>query len=752
MEAARHPWPALGALLVRDGLVESADLEAVLAEQSESGKSRISGKRLGEALVERGLVTSEQVARLVAEQHELPFIELDESEISLQAATLLPTEIAHRLSALPISMLPDDSLLVAVADPTNVLHSDELRHTLARPLRFAVTTPDALETAIASVDRRVMPVTASRDVETEQLEVSMVDASFAGLASARSEAPPPALGTLLVRDGLVTEDEIDAALAQQRISGSKRLGEILVERGSVTRPQVARLVAEQYDLPFVELQETELDPSAARLLPEELARRHSALPVGFSDDSLLVVVADPTNTLYADEIRLALAAPVRFAVTDPNALEEAIDAAFGPRPAGTEGTDTMTTKETRDSGELVVVDEAIQHALSLGASDVHFTPQSHAVVVRARIDGVMRELGVLPASQQAAVESRLRALGELDASDRRSPQDRRVTFRVGEATVDLRMVVLPTKLGEKVTFHVRHHASAPAALADLGMASDTEETFRRSILRQSGAVVVCGPAESGRTTTLYAALQELNTPERTVLTIEDPVEHLVAGVDQTEVDAEVGLTFGSGLRAILASDPDVVLVGELGDDETARVAFDAALAGRLVLTALHAGDAAAAVRRLRDLGVERGLLGATLTCVVAQRLVRRICADCRESYYASAADLAELEREPEEAGRRLLARGNGCDACGGTGFKGRAAIFEALAVSDEVRELVARGASAAEIEQAAISAGMRTLRADGIRLCLEGITTAAELRRVVGDVTQARPPEGLDADGAIGPA
>ena len=747
MEAARHAWPALGALLLRDGLVTQDDLEAVLAEQAESGPSRMSGRRLGESLVNRGLVTGEQVARLVAEQYELPFVELVESELNLQAASLLAPDLARRLAALPVSVLPDDSLLVAVADPTSVLRSDELRRALGRPLRFAVAASDALDAAIAVAAARVEAFES-----TPAFEVSAADAEISPFpgASARAVALPPALGTLLVRDGLVTEEDVEAALAQQRISGSKRLGEILVERGSVTRAQVARRVAEQHDLPYVELEPGPLDREAAWLLSEDLARRHSAIPVGFVDDALLVAVADPTDTLYAEEIRLALNGLVRFAVADPSAIEAALEFVFGK-------VDPQATTPARGDGALEaapVVDACIQRALLLDASDIHFTPQAHGVVVRARVDGVMRDLETLPTSYQAVITDRIRTLAGLPLDDAGTPHEATLTFPLGETQVDLRTVVVPTKHGEKITLHIRRHASAPAALVDLGMAADTEDAFRSALLGLEGVVLVVGPAESGRTTTLYAALQELNTPERTLWTLESPVEHLIAGVDQTEVAERSGLTFASGLQAILESDPEVVLVGELAERETAQTAFAAARSGRFVLAALHSEDATSAFRRLVDLGLEPDVVASTVSCVVAQRLIRRVCPDCRESYYATAADLAELDREPEEAGRRLLARGTGCDSCAGTGFKGRAAIFEALIVTDEIRELVARRASAAELERAAAAAGMRSMRDDGVRLCLEGVTTAAELRRVVRDVTPRAPatPEDPREDEGSAPA
>lgn len=551
----------------------------------------------------------------------------------------------------------------------------------------------------------------------------------------------PALGTLLLRDGIIDEQELEEALAEQRSSG-KRLGEVLVERGSVTRMQVARLLAEQHELPFLELDDSELDPEAALLLPEELARRYSALPVSFlPDDTLLVAVADPTNVLHSDELRLALGLPLRFGVSSPDAIDAAIafvhqralslvqDEEQDEAPAGV--LDMEATGES-DTPAVAHVNKAIQLALALGASDVHFSPQPRGLVVRARVDGVVRELASIPASQQGAVTSRLKIMGRLDIAERRAPQDGRVAVRAGDRTVDLRIAVLPTKFGEKVTLRVLAQASAPDSLSDLGLARDNEELLRKAIHQPFGAVFSCGPTGSGKTTTLYAALQELNTPERTLMTIEDPVEYLTAGVDQIEVNIRAGLTFARGLRTILRSDPDVILVGEIRDEETAQTAVRAAMTGHLVLSTLHTQTAAAAVQRLIEMGIEPGLLAATLTCLVSQRLARRVCPDCRETHEATPEELAQLGLPRDEAGR-LLAGGRGCPACGGTGYRGRVALIEVLPFTEEIRALVAARATTAAIEEAAVAGGMRTLREDGVRLCLEGVTTPDEVRRVAGD-------------------
>jgi type IV pilus assembly protein PilB len=556
--------------------------------------------------------------------------------------------------------------------------------------------------------------------------------------------PWPSLGSLLIRDGLLTEEGLADALAEQLESG-KRLGEILVARGSVTKTQVARLLAEQVEMPLVELDESEVDTHAATLLPEELARRYNALPVGFlPDQSLLVAVADPTNVLHWDELRLALGVPIRFGVAAPDAIDAAI-ASVHQQILDVVAEDDVQEEASAAAGivdmheldgdtpAVTQVNRMIQRALAIGASDIHFTPQLRALEIRARVDGVVRKLGTIPTAQQAAVTSRLKVMGRLDIAERRAPQDGRVAVRTGGHTVDLRIAVVPTKFGEKITLRVLNQASAPRSLAELELEKNTEAMVREAIHQPFGAVLTCGPTGSGKTTTLYAALNELNTPERTIMTIEDPVEYLMPGVDQVEVNPRAGLTFARGLRTILRSDPDVILVGEIRDEETAQIAVRAAMTGHLVCSTLHSQNAASAVRRLTDMGVEPGLLAATLTCLVSQRLVRRVCLDCRETYKATRADLTALGRSSERLGRRTLVRGRGCSACGGTGYRGRVALFEVLVLTDEMRELIARDGSTVDIQRLAVESGMRPLHEDGVRLCLEGVTTLAEVQRVVGN-------------------
>jgi len=960
MEAARHPWPALGVLLMRDGLVVKEDLEAILTEERDDRLQRMSGRRLGEILIRRGIVTPTQVARLVAEQYELPFIELETSDIDAQVAHLLTEEAARRFSALPVSVNADGVYLVAIADPATVLFSDALHKTLGSQLKFVVVGPSAFETAVAFVHDRLVLTPVADSPEDEDWQGVVVPLHSEKPAEAETfgdgadvDAEPakhlgPPLGVLLVREGLITEQELDRALTQQSQSTSWRLGEILVDCGLVTPAVVARLIAEQYELTFVDLESLYVDAAVAALLPRKIAREFPAVPIAeHSDGSLEVAIADPTNVYYSDELQDALGVPLTFVVASPDAIEalidtshtsmtkvetepteatvesealvslppefelprvrdevedvagethdlpefvvdhlaagtpddvfessatptfepealavveeveevtevegesdevvaaddeaveppelgvelpaleepiaavevlsadepgaedesvewpswateleladdrfeldeseygsteasEAVDAVddelasallaevtesyeraqhvsefeydtsfalvelgHGEEATGAEDVDQTTEPEAAIA--LVEVDEpneateptvldaqhenltheppaayaddldaAIDEVLALGASAIHFSPQGEWHTVRARIDGLVRELGVVAKEDMESLVDRVKS------------------------SAAMRVDIIPTKQGDKVVLFPREQAGSPRALVELGLTSEAADAVHSALATPSGVIVVCGPVGSGTTTTLYAALEVFATPDRVVVSIEDPVERVIDGIDQIEVSATSGITFADGLRTLLSTDSDAVLVGEIRDSETAVVALQAALDGRHVLAGVRAPSSAAAIRRLADMDLDPSVLGRALTCIVAQRLVRRVCAECRETYYASAEELAELGQPAEGNSPRLLVRGRGCSGCDGTGFRGRVGIFEILSVTEETRGLVYDGSSAEKIHRAAVSAGMRTLRDEGVRLCLEGVTTAGELHRILG--------------------
>ena len=549
--------------------------------------------------------------------------------------------------------------------------------------------------------------------------------------------PWPALGALLVRDGSIAPEQLERALEERRASPTRRLGEILVEQGAATRAQIGRVLAEQHELNYIELEEGVIEADAAGLLPENLARRYHAVPVRFLDDgSILVAVADPTNVIFSDDLRLALGVPVTVGVASGDAIERAITRVHEQVQEITEVDDREDEDQTQvldldhETPAVVFVNKTISRALDLGASDIHFTPQARRLNVRVRVDGVVRDLTSIAGSSQAAVTSRLKIMGELDIAERRAPQDGRVTIRRGSDTVDVRIAVLPTTHGEKVTLRILNQREAPSSLAELGMWPRSAALVEAALKQPFGSIIVVGPTGSGKTTTLYAALSQLNTPDRTLMTIEDPVEYRAAGLDQCEVNPRAGLTFAAGLRTILRSDPDVILVGEIRDEETAQIALRASMTGHLVLSTLHAQTASAAIQRLLDMNIDSGIISTSVNCFVAQRLVRRLCQDCAEPYRPEPEDLDALG-VPSSYAELQLFRAVGCPECGNVGYRGRIGIFEVLPITDEISRLI--GAPTREIEAAAVREGMFTLRDDGIRLSISGVTTLEEVRRVAGD-------------------
>jgi type IV pilus assembly protein PilB len=553
------------------------------------------------------------------------------------------------------------------------------------------------------------------------------------------------LGSLLINRGLLTVDQVKQAFEEQQLTG-KRLGEIVVGRGWVTPQDLAKALADQAGLEYVDLSDTELDTETGMLLPKELAFRYQAVPVRFlSDDLLLVAVADPTDVGRADDLRLALGHNVRLAVSEPADLERTIKKLYRTQievhDAATAVDELLFDPVARreeiaevddDTPAVKLVHATLAQSIEDGASDIHFEPQEEDMIVRARIDGVTRPVAQIPKQMQLGVVSRLKIMGNLDIAERRAPQDGRISIRFHGNPLDLRIAVMPTTHGEQVVLRIMHRAVSKPDLAELGMTDAAREHFEHAIRQPYGAVVVCGPTGSGKTTTLYTALHLLNDPGHVIMTIEDPVEYQIRGINQIEISPKSGLTFARGLRTILRSDPDVLLVGEIRDEETARIAMQAGMTGHLVLTTVHAHNAASAVERLKDMGVEPGLLASSVNCIVAQRLARRLCTDCREAYWPSDEELAAMGLL-EQKGKVYLHRSSGCGRCAGSGFRGRVALYEVMQVSGEIRSLV--GASTDEIFEAAVRSGMTTLRQDGLRLCLEGVSSLEEIRRVTGDRT-----------------
>ena len=550
------------------------------------------------------------------------------------------------------------------------------------------------------------------------------------------------LGSLLINRGLLTVDQVKQAFEEQQLTG-KRLGEIVVGHDWVTPKDLAMALADQAGLEYVDLAEAEIPPEVATLLQKDLATRYEAVPVRFlADDLLLVAVADPSDVGKADDLRLALGHNVRLAVSEPADLERTIKKLYRTQIEVTDSGaeieelfDAVAQREdiaeaTDDTPAVKLVHATLAQAIEDGASDIHFEPQEEDMIVRARIDGVTRPIAGIPKQMQLGVISRLKIMGNLDIAERRAPQDGRISIRFNGHPLDLRIAIMPTTHGEQVVLRIMHRAVSKPDLGELGLTATAREHFERAIRQPYGAVVVCGPTGSGKTTTLYTALHLLNDPGHVIMTIEDPVEYQIRGINQIEISPKSGLTFARGLRTILRSDPDVLLVGEIRDEETARIAMQAAMTGHLVLTTVHAHDAASSIARLKDMGVEPGLMASSVNCVVSQRLARKLCTDCREAYWPEDEEL-ELMGLMEQKGKLFLHRPKGCGRCGGSGYRGRVALYEVLPVIGEIRRLVDR--STDEIFDAAVRNGMTTLRQDGLRLCVEGVSSLDEIRRVTGD-------------------
>jgi type IV pilus assembly protein PilB len=546
------------------------------------------------------------------------------------------------------------------------------------------------------------------------------------------------LGTLLVRDGVIDTEQLEHALAEKEQTG-RRLGEIFVSLGWVQASELARVLAEQHGLEYVDLATSDVDPGASSLLPEKYARRYEALPIRFlTEEMVLVAVADPTNVVASDDLRLAIGMNMRIAVAAATDLAQLIDRVHRPEVFVEQQTfeEFEETEDIREAAAttapaISLVNSLIARAIDEGASDLHFEPQAKQMSVRIRVDGVMRNLATIPKSMQPPVTSRLKIMAELDIAERRAPQDGRMSIRVGGRPMDLRCAVLPTTYGEQLVLRIMNRPGGRLGLAELGMSPAAEQAFGRAIRQPYGAVLAVGPTGSGKTTTLYAALDVLNDADRVLMTIEDPVEYQTPGINQIEVNFKSGLTFARGLRTILRSDPDVLLVGEIRDEETARIAIQAAMTGHLVLTTLHTHNAASSVARLADMGVEPSLLATSINCIVAQRLARRLCVHCRTPYVAEATELADLGHD-FVADETTLYRAVGCTTCGGTGYAGRVALYEVMTVQGRLRRLIESG-STEEIFTEATAQGMATLRQDGFRLALAGISSLDEIRRVTGD-------------------
>lgn len=546
---------------------------------------------------------------------------------------------------------------------------------------------------------------------------------------------------ILLYQGKVTEDQVQQALEVQK-GTSADLGKIMVSLGFISEADLAQVHAKRLGLEYVELSERDVDRDVVSLVPERVLRKYGVLPLRIARTRRLVVaMSDPTNLYAIEDLRMISGYEIISVVATEDEIRQTQAKIFATGEQITKILEEAAGDGVEDDTEIDLgievspdekpvirlVSSVLQHAVGDGASDIHIEPRANEVMVRFRVDGVLREVMSIPLKLRNSMISRLKLMGELNIAEKRVPQDGRFSVKMGDQRIDLRVASLPTAHGEKVVLRLLDVTRIEANLGKLGFEQKDYKRYEEIFRRPYGAILVTGPTGSGKSTTLYATLSELNSPEKNIITVEDPVEYKIAGLNQVQINPRAGLTFASGLRSILRADPDVVMIGEIRDQETAKISVEAALTGHLVLATMHTNDAAGALSRLTEMGVEPFLTSSAVDCVIAQRLVRKLCERCREP--------VEIEREILEGMRfpfelaseePRFHRAAGCRRCGGSGYRGRTGIYEVMVISEEIRQLILRRASAGEISRAAEREGMVRLRDDGLLKAARGVTTIEE--------------------------
>jgi type IV pilus assembly protein PilB len=618
----------------------------------------------------------------------------------------------------------------SIEAPLTPLAEVERQHAIEPEVAFAVEPgegADALEDAAAEQP----PATQAGD-----------PSEWSGITRpSRRGSSQRFLTDVIVDMGIASRGQVEEALEASRIAGTTA-ERMLLEKGAITQDGLARALAERYGLDHLDLGVFTVDMGAANLVTTAIAKRYHAVPVAFADKrTLLVAMADPSNVLAVDDIAIMTGYEVRVAVAPPDdiaalisrldRLEEVVGATDAQLEPVEEAGEVVELHETSEDAPVIkLVNQIVAQAVEQGASDVHLAPDGREVRVRFRIDGVLQDVTTIPRKMAAGVVSRVKIMAELNIAEKRLPQDGRVGLVVDGRHVDLRVVTMPSVHGEGIVMRVLDKASVVVEMSKLGMVDGDRERFEAACHETHGAVLVTGPTGSGKSTTLYGALQMLNTPEKNIITVEDPVEYEMAGLTQVQVAAKVGLTFAAGLRAIVRADPDVIMVGEIRDRETAQIAVESALTGHLVLSTLHTNDAPSAITRLVEMGIEPFLVASALECVVAQRLARMLCPNCKRRTIIPAQVLREsgykahVELEAYEP--------VGCRRCGGSGYRGRLGLYEVMQMSPEIQRLALERQPAEAIRDVAVSQGMTRLRDDGLMKVRQGRTSITEIARVVG--------------------
>src|SRR5580704_3749425 len=564
------------------------------------------------------------------------------------------------------------------------------------------------------------------------------------------------LGELLVKENLITADQLRQALDQQKSTGA-RLGTCLMKLGFITDDEITGVLSRQYGVPSINLKYYEVDANVIKLIPQDTAVRYQIVPLSRVGSTLTIAMTDPTNVFAMDDIKFMTGFNVEPVVASETAIAEAISKFYGETQTGEELDKVMKDLTGEDAADLELAAEeqemnlseleraaeeapiiklvnlVLTDAVKRGASDIHIEPYEKEVRVRFRIDGILQSVMTPPLKLRDAIISRIKIMAKLDISEKRLPQDGRIMIKYRKdgkiKDLDFRVSTIPALFGEKIVMRLLDKENLRLDMTKLGFEAESLGKFERAILRPYGMVLVTGPTGSGKTNTLYSSIARLNTPETNIMTAEDPVEFQLAGINQVQMKDQIGLNFASALRAFLRQDPNIILVGEIRDFETAEIAVKAALTGHLVLSTLHTNDAPSTISRLMNMGIEPFLVATSVNLICAQRLVRRICVQCKEPLQFQPQALIDAGYSPDEAVKTEVQHGRGCGTCNNTGYKGRVGLYEVMEINDDLRELILVGASAVELKKKALETGMITLRRSGLIKAALGLTTMEEVLR-----------------------
>ncbi len=561
----------------------------------------------------------------------------------------------------------------------------------------------------------------------------------------------PKLGQILLNNNLITEDQLIKAIEQQKKDGG-RIGSNLIKLGFLTEDSLVEFLSKQYGVPAVTLSDAEIDPSIIKFVPYDVANKYQIFPVSKNGASLKIAMIDPSNVFAIDDVKFMTGYNVQPVVAAESSIREAISKHYEQTDDIQSAVDDMASfddssldliqekeedenvDDLQNAGEdapvVKLVNLILAEAISRGASDIHVEPYEKELRIRYRVDGMLYDIMQPPLKMKAALSSRMKIMSELDISERRLPQDGRIKLKIKGKAVDLRVSTLPTLFGEKIVMRILDKSNLNLDLTKLGFEQKALEDFEEAIHSPFGMVLVTGPTGSGKTTSLYSALSTVNKVDVNIMTAEDPVEYNLSGINQVHVREAIGLSFASALRSFLRQDPDIVMVGEIRDFETAEISVKAALTGHLVLSTLHTNDAPSTVSRLLNMGVEPFLVSASVVLILAQRLCRKICEQCKEEENIPAATLINAGINETEAGTFKIYRGKGCPACGDTGYKGRIALYEVMPVKEDIKEMIVKGATSTDIKKEAVRLGMKTLRMSGLTKIKDGVTTLEEILRV----------------------